>query len=410
MNPKLSGRNHARLPRLLWILSSCLACVSDHEGEGNDATRIDNQPVWGDEITLEEELCIGELDGAPEYTLGHVSAMAVGSDGSIFVYDAAVNNVIRFDSSGAWVAVVGGEGEGPGEYRVVQGIRTLPGGRLATWDPRLNRITVYDTDGGYLDSYRVPFGLHDPRSFEIDTAGNFYVMSWNPQAATETEIPKFFIKVSSSGQILDTIPLPLENSVGPRFVVPTDEGWRYPFLQATKWALSPFGYLVTGRNTEYAFTLHLADGPPRRFGRAYTPVELTGEERGIWQRRVDAFYERKDRPDGPPAVTPSDPSQATDLPKTKPAYRDLWTDDDGRIWVERYVRAERRPVRQGWRTALLREPTTFDVIEPDGTFLGTVVLPPHTSIYVRRDDRIWCVRTGEFDEPYVVRYRIVPGG
>ncbi len=54
-----------------------------------------------------------------------------------------------------------------------------------------------------------------------------------------------------------------------------------------------------------------------------------------------------------------------------------------------------------------REPRTFDVFEPDGVFLGTVVGPPQTELYLWKGDFAWGVERGPSDEPYVVRFRIV---
>ncbi|MEX2281150.1 MAG: hypothetical protein WEE89_01555 [Gemmatimonadota bacterium] len=57
---------------------------------------------------------------------------------------------------------------------------------------------------------------------------------------------------------------------------------------------------------------------------------------------------------------------------------------------------------------LWREPRTFDVFDAGGRFLGTVVAPRHTQFEFRRGLQLWGVTRGEFDEQYVVRYRIEP--
>jgi len=51
----------------------------------------------------------------------------------------------------------------------------------------------------------------------------------------------------------------------------------------------------------------------------------------------------------------------------------------------------------------------YDVFEADGTFLGSVRLPARVTLYRFRGDRVWGVRRGEFDESYVVRFRLVNG-
>jgi hypothetical protein len=53
-----------------------------------------------------------------------------------------------------------------------------------------------------------------------------------------------------------------------------------------------------------------------------------------------------------------------------------------------------------------REPSTFDVFERDGTWLGTVTLPPNTRFAEARGRRLWVIGTGEQGEDIVVRYRI----
>ena len=62
-------------------------------------------------------------------------------------------------------------------------------------------------------------------------------------------------------------------------------------------------------------------------------------------------------------------------------FCDLFAGDDGRIWVFRYVAADKRddvaplPDRPEHPLLTWREPSTFDVFEPDGTFLWSVVVP-----------------------------------
>jgi hypothetical protein len=95
-------------------------------------------------------------------------------------------------------------------------------------------------------------------------------------------------------------------------------------------------------------------------------------------------------------------------------------DEEGRIWVARHTegvffaesefeRAERavygNPPLEWW------EPLVVDVIEPNGRFLGTLRFPgSKVTPMAAREDRLWTVELGEYDEPYVVRYRIESGG
>jgi hypothetical protein len=84
---------------------------------------------------------------------------------------------------------------------------------------------------------------------------------------------------------------------------------------------------------------------------------------------------------------------------------------DGRAWVTRHVEAElvpEDPAPQRRPPINWREPPVWDVIDPRGTYLGTI-RPAGGRLAAATGMRLWIVETGDFDEQYVVRYRIEPG-
>jgi hypothetical protein len=79
--------------------------------------------------------------------------------------------------------------------------------------------------------------------------------------------------------------------------------------------------------------------------------------------------------------------------------------------VYRYVAAQKqasapRPSNSALPPITWREPPTFDVFEPSGRFLGTVVLPAKTQLFLMRGNQLWGTTRGELDETYIVRYRL----
>ena len=130
-------------------------------------------------------------------------------------------------------------------------------------------------------------------------------------------------------------------------------------------------------------------------GVSLEPAERAEHEaRSEWTRRNRAQFLTADVPP---------------VPATKPFYRGLYPGERGRVWVRRYVKAEKidtppvepdpsRPPPITWR-----EPTVFDVFDSDGIYLGEVRAPPRTSMQVFRGDTIWGIRLGELDEPYLIR-------
>jgi len=365
----------------------------------------DNPPVWGEPVRLVEEVRIGMLEGPDEYMFGAVSYVTVRpSDGAIFVFDEQVPILRRYDTSGEFVRNIGRDGEGPGEYRDILGMETLRDGRLAVWDIRNARITVYDTSGAYATSLRIGSGLFGAEVFDADDSGNYYVARVDMSHGRPEPggaLPILMIKLSPSGDSLDAIPRPEKD--GPQsFVLATAEGYRGPFTEERVHALTRWGTWVMGRNTTYALDLNTPNGV-RRIVRHVEPTAVARGERAQWEAWSD-YFQRGARDRGRPV--PDFPS----VPNRKPFFRSLWVDADNRIWVGRYVEAVKRESKSSEASDTppyeWREPPTYDVIASDGRFLGTVVLPKNTAPVYATGRLIWGVATGEMREGYVVRYRI----
>jgi hypothetical protein len=183
------------------------------------------------------------------------------------------------------------------------------------------------------------------------------------------------------------------------YVLVTPEGPLYPFTRAVRHAWSPLGYLVTGRTDRYSFDV-LRPGDPVRVHRPATPVPLTSGERRDWNRML-AYVRVRTGNNALPSTAPA----------TKPAYRELDVDDEGRIWVDRYVAADPVPPpasarERGMPDLGWRERRTFDVFAPEGEYLLTVVIPRNIRVLVRRGDRLWGVQRDDLGVQYVVRYRL----
>ena len=377
--------------------------------------RSTGAPAWGADLRLVEEVRIGTLDGADEYILGRVGSVAVGRDGVIVVADEQVPVIRMYDARGKFIRNVGRKGGGPGEYEAIGGMRTLPDGRVALWDNRNQRITLFTPAGELAESHRVVSGLFASDIFQVDRTGHFYVRTVVGRPVDGGDWDEGWIRVSPIGKLVDTIPIPKEANAPRSFVLSGPSGYDRPFTPQLVTAMSSNGYLITGHNTTYAFEQHLPNGPVRRIERAYTPVPVARAERGEWEAWASILARPAAARPGQPAVRSAPRPASYAIPDIKPAYKDLRTDSQGRIWVRRYVAAQSRPgperkpgderPRRVWK-----EPQTFDVFEAEGTFLGTITLPFDAYLYDAIDRHIWATVRGESDEEYVVRFRIEDGG
>lgn len=372
---------------------------------GCDATppesTVNTGAAW-DGASVVEELSIGVETGAEEYMFGEIGDMEVGSDGSVFVQQTQPMSIRQYDADGTFVRDVGGEGQGPGEYQYPE-VEILSDGRLAILDLYSNRLSLFGRDGEYQSS--VSFGGRPAGtgSLYVDRDGSVHVRTPGEITGQETEFPYELHEYSLEGDLLGTMPIPSSSTEGADFTLAYE---RFnPFTVATQWTWSPLGYMVVGRNSRYDVELRKDTGTVH-LSREVEPAAVNDDEMAEWQafrqRYIDLNSAAGNEVDG------------GTIPWQKPFFRELHAAEDGRIWVWRYVAAVERddiePIPEQPERPLLtwREPATWDVFEPDGTFLGTVVLPADFSARVFRGDRIWGVRMDDNGIEQVVRLRVVP--
>ena len=371
--------------------------------------------AWGDSADLVEEVRVGSLEGADAYVLGEPVALAVDRHGGFYVVDSQVPVVRAYRSDGTYRTDIGREGGGPGEYQYPDGVAVLRDGRIAVRDPGNGRIDLYSPEGEALGDWPHPTGgaFRTDEPFYVDSTGVAYVTTLADVGAPPWEWSYILIGLDSAGGVVDTVPAPAfeyeaavvraarENSQSVR---------RVPFTPEEVWAFAPGGYMVGAVTGAYRITLFRADAPPLRIERDSPPLVPVGREEAA--ERVARITEGIRRSYGDwrwngPAV-----------PSTKPPLRDLFVDEDGRIWVvvsqqaravvsadaarEEKLRTNRTPIR-------FEEPPAFDVFDARGRFLGPVRAPASLRLEptpVARGDSLWGVVRDSIGVPAVVRFRI----
>ena len=105
------------------------------------------QGMWspGEEWTINEELRIGHVDGAPELQFGEIVSLDVDRAGRIYVLDQQAQEVRVFSPAGEYLRSVGQPGEGPGELSAfAQAVFVAVDDTLRVVDPRQGRVTTFD--------------------------------------------------------------------------------------------------------------------------------------------------------------------------------------------------------------------------------------------------------------------------
>jgi hypothetical protein len=352
--------------------------------------------IWATEGRLEEELRIGTTTGPEEYAFGDVTELAPDTSGGVYVFDRQAPAIRHYDREGHYLGTLGREGGGPGEYRAITGMAVTHSGRLVAHDPRNGRVSFYAPDGGLDKQWPVTSGLFVRQSLTTDSLDNVYVKAATiPQPGDPPPPPPRIglIHFDSNGRLLDTIYAP--------HIAGEPKPTGAPLGIETVWAFRPACGIVVGVNRTYSFEIHRPDGSVTQVMRDYEPIEVRRDEWEAYEarRRWEIAHEG-------PTQEYADPT-----PRSKPVYRSLHFGQDCRVWVQKYTMAARRQAEDATRPGgapeiPFEEPIGFDVFEPDGDYLGEVVVPAHTTIHWFGSDQLYGIRRGASDEQYVVRLRL----
>lgn len=350
-----------------------------------------------DTLEVEETLRIGLLEGDARYVLGSVVSAAVDSSGVVWIADQLASTIRRYDQLGRFVGSVGRKGEGPGEFLSITGVRALPDGHVAVLDPMNRRVSVFNGSGTLARTIPVPVtGLRGGAdALEVGPGGALYVIDFSLERRRPKEESRWLV-VAPSGEIVDT----LEAAPSERF------GYAHPVRTVS--TPSPTGTLVTGRNV----TLRFCDKHAQRercVSAEHRPIRYHPEERAEVQE-----FER--------ALATMRGASPQRIGSSKPAWSQLYADQFQRVWARAYqpgVRVgpsaghSRRAAELGLPVRTWGEGTAFYVVSMVTGQAGIVRFPhrPVAGVTMIRllafeQRAVWVAERGEYDEEYVVRYRL----
>ena len=338
------------------------------------------------------------IDTVPEFVLGgtdelgepaHDSAQLIWRveglarlvDGRVAVLSAGSKQLMLFEPSGELSVIIGGPGEGPGEFTHPLALQYLPRDTLVVWDYFMTSIDYFDADGNLLKERSLDHGRlmeHGvgAESLRLPLAdGSFLagVEDW-----TEDESPGDCSHLAREGRISSPAGGRLLEAV---ITVPGEELLRTD----DTYAAHSFGCGIPWG------TYLAAGGDP--------PVVYIGnDDRGIHQRSLDGTLVRIIRRTvAPPAVTAR-------------AVEALLVDAEGYLWVRE------------WSASESGIPDQWSVFSPEGRWLGALAFPPDlaspdrdlcrqytTTCWIDRDYFV-IVRRDELGVERVEGYRIRRGG
>ena len=369
------------------------AMVSDAHGWTEDER-------WS--ITPEPQLVIGILNGPEEYQFFDVSAAARQSDGDLVVVDAGAHTVRLYDRNGAFVALLGGAGSGPGEFQTPSQVMIGPDDVIRVWDNAEFRVTTFDAAGvltgvqvvrldGIARALTPPLY---PATVQLLPGGDLLVRlveKTKGQPDGRFRRQSGALRVSADLSVIDTLMFFADvehvtvNSVfGPLPIVP-------PLAKRTQIAIHGKKDRVCVGEQEGPEITCFGPGSLRTLLRwSQESTAVLPREVAAWRDETIELYAQKMSFDDARRLV----NQVPPL-DVRPAYASLALDDAGHLWVERGPTEERGS-------------TTVDylVFDPVDGLLGVVPLPPLQVLEIG-EDYLMGVYRDELEVEYLQVYGII---
>lgn len=342
---------------------------------------------------------VHEVTG-PEGTPGELidpRSLALDDAGRAFVVDQKPAVIKVYGADGQFIRTIGGEGAGPGEFRV--GFLAVHQGLVVLQDPQTTRTTVWDTTGTMVRNWVSTCCYWS--NIQVDRQGLVYIPSMLPRAADDRASRGTpYVRWTLEGVVHDTVWVPTGSGDTKQWTVTVGEGGRNQMMMSTSVPLSPI--LVSGFNPAGGFLVGWSEGyqiagmpnstdTSTVFGRAWTPAPVTAERK---QAEVERMIAQVGTEYGEENLRRT--FKVEDIPATAPAFVAFHVDGNGNRWIR---------LDPGLDTTRTR----FDLFTAAGVLLGEVSVAPALPLYgamaFGRDELV-VARENADGVPVLARYRV----
>ncbi len=349
------------------------------------ATNTGTPPEW----QLTPAVSIGPKSVTEQETpdeFGRVSAAALGPNGTVFVADAANDEIRVFGLDGAHIRTFGRDGEGPGEFGSIYSIAWV-GDRLLTLDPWVGRIGEFSAAGEWLGQRRTAGSITGPPTFI-----RFFPVGPNEAFLFAFGSDRGWVGLDSGGDTGDTVPWATAPNDLPGLTETILCEWEggvgyYPHTAGAKFVQHPAsgGIMYSAWGYFYRIAVTGADGDTLRVIDRDVPAEpITDED---WAAGSAEFEEARERwPDA--SCSP----RGYTRPERRSFIEEIFVAPDGKLWVEVIRNAGNR----------------WEFFDTEGRLLGSVPAVPHKdrTVPVFYADHLVTIRQDDLDLDHVDVWRL----
>lgn len=288
-------------------------------------------------------------------------------DGGIAV--GLVDEVRLFSPEGEYVRTVGREGEGPGEFRYIAKVESTAPDSLLILDSGLRRASLFGPDRELVQTSRIDVS---PLRYDRFAVLDHGYVGMVPRVMHREEEPRLglhrlpvsVVTISRAGQLLDTlIAVP---GIGQILEQVSSDVLRYmdPLFLRDAYLGAHGNKIIIGDAKEMQYQVVRVDGAVERIVRAEFDLRVTPE---IFEAEKSAWLEE--------ARSREDSSEFYSLPdpESRAGFRDLKVDRTGAVWLK-----EDRGIGIHWSSF---SPQNWEVFDPNGVWLGQVLLPGRFTVF-----------------------------
>lgn len=330
-----------------------------------------------DTIRARPGVTIGVLEGDAAYAFGDITSVVADEAGRVYVADRIGSLVRVYGPDGGYLATIGREGEGPGEFLWPADLSFGPDGTLYVRDTRRITRLAPAVPGAIPDStgstWPIPgYGNTSSRRSAVAPDGRyFYPARRFPVDGTPQHFYLVFGGDGDAGP--DTLRVPplagMESTMTAHYMVSAGTGRmvyglsRAPFSPGPSWTVTPEGAVLSSEGRDYRLTkTDLAGDTAAVLSRAVAPRPVPDAEREDSARalaaRIDSLEVPFDRLEN---VAPEIRDGV--WPERLPQVLSIHSAADGSLWVGRWPPRGDPGVR------------VFDVLDPSGVLRGVVIVP-----------------------------------
>jgi hypothetical protein len=380
---------------------STLACGSEGGAEGSNGGHRSS---------------LGTPTAALSEDFGTIQTVRELPDGRVLVADPLGGALYVVDMDAGTRAVIGTEGQGPGEYRQPDAVWPLPGDSTLLVDLGNGRLIAMGPDLSFGPTS--PLSAGDPRSglvvalpVGVDRDGNVYSRSMGGGMGALPDSGAV-LRISRASMAVDTVAsFKLEDRVQTTSGGANDRSVRIeriPLSPEDSWGIAADGSVAVARVADYHIEWFGPDGgvtigepmpsDPVTIGTAEKEEWVATQGRsggglGISISIDNGAIQTNFRRGGSGRQREIDQYQ---WPETKPPFYSarLEVDPHDRVWVRRHVEAG--------------EDATYDVFNRAAEHVATYTLPDNKRVVGFGAESVYVVAYDEFDLNYLERYAM-PG-